>query len=333
MRTWKCWLALALAMPMLAAGAVQKPLQGVTELPVMVVTGVVPGPGLWKVSKGEHVLWVLGTSTPLPANIQWESRDVEDAVAGSAQVLLEPSIKVKADVNFLGKLFLLPSAYSARKNEHGAKLDDILPPDVYARWLVQKAKYLGDDRDIERWRPLFAAQELYKKALKANGLSRSGGVESQIKLLAGRHGVAEVDTDYPVLIEHPSQAIKAFKKAAPNDTTCFVRTLDALEKDLPAMTQRANAWATGDLQLLRELPDSERQDVCEEALAGAGFARILGLDDVPAKARAAWLATAEKALATNRQTFAVLPIDDLLDANGYLAGLAAQGYVIEAPQE
>ena len=43
-------------------------------LEAVVVTGVQPGPGLWKVSKGEHVLWILGTLSPLPNQMQWDSR-------------------------------------------------------------------------------------------------------------------------------------------------------------------------------------------------------------------------------------------------------------------
>jgi hypothetical protein len=31
------------------------------EMQEVVVTGEQPGPGLWQVSKGDHVLWVLGT--------------------------------------------------------------------------------------------------------------------------------------------------------------------------------------------------------------------------------------------------------------------------------
>lgn len=327
-----CVSAAPAQMPAAASTAARPSPQDVANLPVVVVSGVVPGPGLWKVSKDGHVLWVLGTLSPLPRAMQWQSREVEQAIAGSQQVLLAPAVKLKADVGFLGKLFLLPSAYGARKNDDGETLQQVLPPPVYARWQVLKQKYLGDDRSVERWRPLFAAQELYKKALKANGLSRSGGVEASVDELAKRRGVPELPTDYPVLIEHPRAAIKAFRQAAPRDTTCFIRTLDSVEHDMPAMTARANAWATGDLQALHELPDSDRRDACVAAITGAGFAQTLGLDDVPAKQRAVWLAAARKALAANAQTFALLPMDELLKPDGYLAALQAEGYQIDAPE-
>ena len=325
--------ARAATVPSAAASAAPS----VADLAAMVVTGVQPGPGLWKVSRkdplsGEHVLWVLGTLSPLPRGMQWQSREVEQVIGGSQQVLLPPSVKVKADVGFFGKMFLLPSAYGARKNDDGRTLQQMLPPPVYARWRVLKQKYLGDDRGIERWRPIFAAQELYRKAIKASELSRGGEVQASIDALAVRRGVPEVATSYQLLIEHPRAAIKAFKASAPHDTTCFIRTLDSIERDLPAMKARANAWATGDLQALRESPDSARHDACVTSLVNAGFAHSLGLDDVPAKQAAVWLAAARKALADNAQTFAVLPMEELLKADGYLAALRAEGYQVEAPE-
>lgn len=68
------------------------------------------------------------------------------------------------------------------------------------------------------------------------------------------------------------------------------------------------------------------------AVTDAGFARALGLDDVPEKQRAVWLAAAIKALQTHAQTFAVLPMDELLRADGYLAALRERGYEVEAPE-
>ncbi|HEY0197505.1 MAG TPA: TraB/GumN family protein [Rhodanobacter sp.] len=305
----------------------------VTNLEVTTVSGVMPGPGLWKVSQGDHVLWILGTLSPLPQRMQWESRDLEDAISHSQQVLLSPTIKPKVDVGFFGKLFLLPSAYSARKNDNGATLQQVLPAPMYARWLVLKQKYIGRDNGIERWRPIFAAQQLYRKAIKANDLSNSGGVQANIDVLAKKYGVSETATTYEVVIEHPHDAIKTFKSSGIDDVGCFGRTLDSVEHDMPAITARANAWATGDLQALRTLPDSNRFGTCVTAITDADFARKLGFADAPQKLEALWLNAARLALSNNKQTFAMLPIDQLLSADGYLATLKAQGYQVEPPED
>ncbi|OOG48896.1 TraB/GumN family protein [Rhodanobacter sp. C06] len=342
MRPWTVPLCFVLAAPAVLAVPARLPPSAATttappvpsDVPLLspvVVSGVVPGPGLWKVSKGDHVLRVLGTLSPLPGHIQWESREVAQVLAQARQVLLEPKIKLKADVGFFGKLFLLPTAYGARKNPDGKTLDQVMDAPTYARWQALKRKYLGGDSGIERWRPLFAAQELYRKALKANGLSNDGGVSGAVAAMAKQDGVPETPVEYRVEIKQPREALKAFKAAAPSDLECFNRTLDSIEHDLPAMTARANAWATGDLEELRRLPDSHRRDACVTAITSAGFAHQLGLDDVPAQLEAVWLGAARKALADNASSFALLPMGELLSPTGYLSKLKAAGYTVEAP--
>lgn len=309
------------------------PPASITTLETVSVTGVLPGPGLWKVSRNGHVLWVLGVIPSLPAGMQWRSAEVERAIAGSREVIEPPKVKVKLDTNFFGKLFLLPSALGARKNPDGKTLEEVLPPEMYARWLLLKKRYVGNDDGIERWRPIFAALKLYREALKKSGLRSSGEVEDAVAGLAKQHGIAQVSSDYTLEIREPRQAIRAFEAAGPDGVACFGRTLDSIEHEIPAMRARANAWATGDIGTLRKLPDSRFRQVCTDAIAGAGFARQLGISDLPAKVEAHWLNLARGALKTFPQSFAVLPMHELMDADGALAVLKSQGYTVQSPEE
>ena len=142
-----------------------------TTLDTVLVTGEQPGPGLWKVSRGDHVMWILGAQYPLPKDMTWRSRDVEQAIAQSQAVIADATPKLK--LNFFHKLTLLPTVYSARKNDDGATLKEILPAELYERWLALKAKYIGHDNGVERLRPMVAANELYDKALAKSGLARN----------------------------------------------------------------------------------------------------------------------------------------------------------------
>lgn len=305
----------------------------ITTLETISVTGVLPGPGLWKVSRGGHVLWVLGVIPSLPAGMHWRSGEVEQAIAGSREVIESPGVKLKLDTNFFGKLFLLPSALGARKNPDGKALADVLPAPMYARWSALKRQYLGNDDGIERWRPIFAALKLYREALKKNGLRSSGEVEDAVVALARQHGIDPVSSDYTLTLREPRQAIRAFEAAGPDGVACFGRTLDSIEQDIPAMRARANAWATGDIDTLRKLPDNRFEQVCTDAITGAGFARQLGIADLPQTVQAHWLSLARGALATYPQSFAVLPMHDVMDAGGALAILRSQGYTVQSPEE
>jgi hypothetical protein len=67
------------ALSMLAAFSLraQEPGQHFQELENVLIVGEQPGPGLWKLSKGDHVMWVLSSYQPLPGDMIWRSRTVE----------------------------------------------------------------------------------------------------------------------------------------------------------------------------------------------------------------------------------------------------------------
>ncbi|WP_434031420.1 TraB/GumN family protein [[Pseudomonas] boreopolis] len=303
----------------------------IVDLDAMVVRGVQPGPGLWKVSKGEHVLWILGTVSPLPSDIEWKPDEVESAIAQSQQVLLSPALAFDADVGFFGRLALAPSALKAMKNEDDAELRDVLPPDLYARWQVQKQRYLGRDRGVERKRPMVAAGELYEAAAKKSGLGRKLLVGPVVERAAKAAGIKPTPTRLVLKIEDPRAAIKEFRAGGMDDVECFRSVLTAVERDLPTMVERANAWAMGDIEALRRLPREDPRGVCTRALSQSGFARGRGYGDLNEKLAQHWLALAEAALQKNGSTFALLPISELLAPQGYLARLQERGYVVEAP--
>lgn len=314
-----------------ANAATPAPGSSIATLQAITVTGVMPGPGLWRVSRGDHVLWILGVVPTLPGGMVWRSHQVAQTIMASQAVIEAPGVKLKIDTNWFGKLFLLPSVYRAQRNPDGKTLQDVLPPAMYARWKTAKQRYFGGERGIERYRPILAATKLLKKALKTNNLRGNGEVTDTVAALAKQHGVQIVRPETTLEIKEPRQAVKAFAASGPDGIACLGLVLDVVEHELPNFRARANAWATGDIDTLRKVPESAYREACQSAITGAGFAKSLGIDNLPARVEAAWLAAADATLVANAQSFAVLPMHDLLDPHGYLAALQARGYAVEAP--
>lgn len=304
---------------------------GTQDLDAIVVTGRQPGPGLWKVRKGDHVLWILGVEGPLPKHMEWDSANVERKIAASQEVLATPSATLDADVGFFRGLTLLPSLLRVRKNPDGKLLRDMVPPAQYARWEVLKARYIGSDRDVEEWRPLFAALHLYQKAIGRIGLTEDSVVNNVVRKAAKRSGVPVTDPKVTVKIADPKNALKTFAGESLDDTACFAKTMERIEVDLGAMVERANAWAQGDTETLRAKQGPSQWRACTEAMTSNAAARRLGFADIEARVQTAWMAAAEKALDRNASTFAMLPTSQLFSDDGYLAKLAAKGYAIEEP--
>ena len=303
----------------------------IRDLEPLVVSGIQPGPGLWKVRKGDHTLWVLGTVSPLPRRMEWESREVEQAIAQSQELIEPPAVRIDTKLGFFGTLALAPKAFSARKNPDGQTLQQVVPPEMYARWLVLKRKYMGRDAGVENYRPILAAMELYKEAIEDVGLKQGGVVWPVVEKLAKRHKVPRTETMVTVMIEDPKVALKEFRGARLADLDCFGKTLDRLESDLGTMRERANAWAVGDLESLKALPYTDQNEACLRAAAESDVLRRR-TGDIEGQVAARWLGAAEAALAKNQTTFSVLPMRELTRPDGFLARLKAKGYAVEEPR-
>jgi hypothetical protein len=331
-----CCLSLFVASFSFAADAADTPLPEPTSAPrtleTTVVTGAQPGLGLWKVSKGDHVLWILGSVSPLPKKMEWLSDNVEATIADSQAVLLAPTANITVKGGVFRGVFLLPAAMKARNNPDDALLKDVVPADLYERWLPLKQRYLGNDKGVEKRRPIFAALRLYERGVERSGLSFKDVVTPVVKKAARRHDVPVSRPDVQIVIDEPRDALRDFAKVSLTDIDCFRRTLDRIEDDIEKMRARGNAWAIGDVEALGDPSATEQFQACYDAIANAGVAQEHGLGDIRQRVTAVWMEAAEAALEKNRSTFAVLPLSLVLNPDGYVTRLRERGYTVEPPQ-
>lgn len=324
-------LSLAISGSVLAQDGAAAPLPPIRDEAAVVVTGTLPGPGMWKVSRDGHVMHVLGTVSPLPERMEWISRDLEQVLAQAGEVVLSPSYTLDTDAGFFGKLALLPSLIGVRKNPGDARLREVVPAESYARWLALKQRYLGRDGGVEKMRPIFAANELYRAAIRDSGLSSRSVVWPVVDAAIKERGIKRTNPQVKGTLRNPKAALKEFRAESLGDLACFDKMLLNLETDVGRMVERANAWAVGDVDALRALPLGDQYQACQDALMQAAVARKNGLGNVEAEVRQAWLTAAEAAIANNAVSFAVLPMSELLKPDGYLTALQAKGYAVEAP--
>ena len=306
---------------------------GDTVLDTVVVSGTQPGPGLWRVSREGREFWILGTLAPLPRRMQWAADEVEATIARSGEVVLPPTADLDWKGGALRGVFLIPAALGARNNPDDQTLAEVLPAADYARWTPLKARYIGRSHAVEKRRPLFAAWKLYEEALDSVGLSVRVPVSKVVERAAKRHDVPLTRPEVRIVLDKPGATLKDFARTPLDDLECFRRTLSQVESDLGTLQQRANAWAVGDLELLRSMPFTDATRACLDAVFDTGFAQRSGMDDLEARLRAQWLQAVEAALARHATSFGMLPITLLLRDDGWLAELRERGYVVETPWE
>ncbi|WP_313455926.1 TraB/GumN family protein [Stenotrophomonas sp.] len=325
-------LAWAVSGPLVAQEPAAPPVGEVVDLAPVVVSGVQPGPGLWQVTAPNgHRLWILGTVTPLPKKIDWRADEVKAVIASADAVLSSPGWTVDADVGFFGRLTLIRPAMKAAHDPEGRRLEQILPADVYARWLRLKQPYLGRDRGVEKDRPLVAATRLYAAALDEVGLEQRSPVTKVLEKAYKARGLKPVETRVVIKVEDPRKALKEMQANALDDVQCLERTMDRVEHELPLLVERANAWSVGDVEALQRFSTTGPYDACVGAITRSEFGRRRGLADLDARAAQAWMRAAQKGLAEHDVLFATVPVYLLVSPDGYLERLKQAGYSVQAP--
>jgi uncharacterized protein YbaP (TraB family) len=293
-------------------------------LPELVVEGRHQGPRMWTVRRGDHVLWILGTVTPLPKKMVWQPDAVREVLTQSQEVVPAwPSYGIGANPFTALRVFI--QWRRLQKPPDRLPLKDTLPPELYARVTALEAKYDPRDRRLEELRPMLAAERLMTKVLDASGLALHNEVQAAVLALAREQGV-RVRQD-KLKVDDPVDVLKDVG-ATPlaGEIACLDAVVTRLESDLGPMQARARAWALGDVEALRRLPHADDRTACIAAVSTSERVRTL-----IARAQDDWLTVVEASLARNRGTLAVQSMDRLLGEHGALATLKAHGYAVEGP--
>ena len=297
-----------------------------TEAPLaeVVVEGRHEGPRMWTVRRGDHMLWILGTVTPLPKKMVWQPDAVRAVLQQSQEVVPAwPTYGIGANPFTALRVFI--QWRRMQKPADHLPLKQTLPPELYARVAALEARYDPHDQHLEELRPMLAAERLTTRVLDASGLALHNEVQKQVLTLAREQGVRirqdklKIDDPVDVLKDVGATPLSA-------EVACLDAVVTRLETDLGPMQARARAWALGDVDALRNLPHSDEKTACIAAVSTSERVRTL-----IARAQDDWLVVVEDSLAHNRGTLAVQSMDRLLGEHGALAVLKQRGYEVEGP--
>lgn len=328
--------------PMLSGGAVAQvepaPAQippaekrELTTLDTVVVSGVQPGPGMWYVTKGGHELWILGSFSPLPSGIDWDASTVNDILSKTQEVVWRPRFVLDMKAGLFRKLYLGYRFSKAQRNPDGKTLSDVLPPAIYDRWVAAKSAYMPRNREVERKRPLLAAEELFKAALESRGLVDRPVIWPKVESSIEEYGITSTTPTVKVLVADPTAALREAQGLALDDASCLEATLDAIDKDLPRMVSNANAWSTSNIDQIDLRQLRRRELACADAFSNNELSKKLGVPDINHAMNDEVMRTLEAALDRNETTVAILPLVDVLGDSGFVAKLRARGYIVEDP--
>jgi uncharacterized protein YbaP (TraB family) len=225
------------------------------------------------------------------------------------------------EIGIVRVLWLLITERSVLMLPGGRRLMDVMPPALHARFATQRAKFTNDADKWERYRPIIASAFLQQAAFHQVGLSTRLDLGAAVRTLADKHHV-RVEELKIAGVHDFLDALKTLPPATEN--ACVEASLTTIEKDLPRLVERAQAWATGNIERINSLHEPAEVDACRAALdAGTGASDLIAL------LRRTWLDRMEKYLNSGSGTVAVVNIDMLLEKGGLLDELRAKGYQID----
>jgi len=308
----------------------------------IIVSGKQPGPPLWKVINGEHVLWIFGLLSPVPKDMVWESQKVAAVIAQAQEYLavpsVEPNLPMRLMLNPVNVVRGIRLMKRLSRNPDDATLEEVLSPDLYQRFSALKSQYFPENERIELWRPLVAGETMTGLVQRKSGLTSNADVTKEIQRLVRRNRNikrTEIEVEQKIEGNYRTLAKRAetFMEELPPalELACFTAQLELMEQDLDGMKRRANAWAAGYVDELRSIHVPFEDTVCARIFIESAETEFRLAQSLQEQADAMWLEAVENALNTNQRTFAVLRMNDLLSDDGLFAKLRARGYEVIEP--
>ncbi|MEO8313894.1 MAG: TraB/GumN family protein [Pseudomonadota bacterium] len=302
------------------------------EFEEVLITGTQPGPPLWKVKSGNHVLWIMGEVTPLPKRLKWRSKQVERVLADAKEILLESGVPGVTRPQIEGATAPVTTNVTSRNERYlpnGQTLRDLLSPEGYVRFETVRARYAKGEKDAERFTPGRAAIVLFNNALRRLEFAQEFyPISKQVVAMANRRHIKVTGV-----------MTAQYEESDPSrpDSLLSICGLEAILVQLndggAGWKAQANAWAIGNIDRLKQFaflsgvirgrvpPTCAIEDkVDDQRFLAASVRRA-----------ATWLSAAERVLADNSSTMAVVEMMDLLAPDGLIASLRARGYEVVEP--
>ncbi|ESQ93749.1 hypothetical protein ABENE_05355 [Asticcacaulis benevestitus DSM 16100 = ATCC BAA-896] len=289
--------------------------QAWSDVTEVVVRAKVAGPAMWKLTRGQSSVWVLGTLAETPENLTWDTTRVKRLLKGAHYVIV-PGASRGGDI--AGKRWLKGSELPS-----GTYLYDLVPPAAYARFEKVVAHTSGLRASDYAYKiPMRAGMELFSDVLAANHIRRYD-IMRQVTALAANAGVA---SRIAYTVNADTLSDQWLKLDAGANRACFNTFLDGIDYNLTVLPGMAQAWAQGDVK-------TALSQYRESALLTCNLSTPEWGQQYDALFIGGMTTAIEEALKTPGKSLAVVPFSDLLRKDGVLDRLRAAGVVVTSPAQ
>jgi uncharacterized protein YbaP (TraB family) len=271
-----------------------------------------PGPAVWKVTRGDSQVIILGFIRPLPHMLQWDTGRITHALDG-AHALLIPAAPRLGVFDAMGLML----AANTLHNPGGRTLDKVLTPADYQTFLQATATAHTDPKHYARWKPVIAGAALIGDLRKAAGLSDAKPVSTVSTMAKAMH--VPVREMGHLKLAPLVKIITGMDDA--HGLACYRAEMRQFAWEASEARTAANAWAHGDVAGMRRTRAAVT--TCLEDLP-----RVQALTE---RGTADAVAAMDEALSRPSKSVALVEMQYLDRSNGLLDRLRAKGAVISVP--
>ncbi len=276
-----------------------------SDITEVVVKARIAGPVMWKLTKGDSTVWVLGVMDLKPDPLEWNSDHFRRVLKGAKSLILVEESTWEPTNSTLPKT---------------VRLKDVLTPKTYERL---EAKVMHEGFSIptyERYKPVWAGARLMADVIAEHGISTRFVPETMTEMAeeAGVPIQPLLRNDAPTLLDLYDTLDATGSEACLNDY------LDSIDYLLGVMPRVTYAWAHGDLKTVMRYHQQMAYTTCilRDKTTAARY---------PAYAVDNVVSAINTSLQTSGKSVVVWPLSDILRKGGVLDTIKTEGITISSP--
>lgn len=277
-----------------------------------------PGPAVWHLTRGNSEVWLLGLAGALPRDLDWNKQYLSELLDGARAILMPP----KADIALTDIAWFLIRHGGELSLPRGQSLEDGLPEDLRARFIVARDRVGGDASDYRTDIAIRAAMRLQQDLREKLDFSFREP-RTTIENLAYRKRIK----NDPVTRFEAMDAIREVLTLTPQQQrSCLAQAVEDVNWALGHADRSARAWAVGDIRTVKANYSEWRLGTCI-------MAAVQKFSDIDGRNVSEYVSAIDAALDKPGKTIVVINMGPLLRKNGVLERLTAKHITIEAPAE
>ena len=277
-----------------------------------------PGPAVWHLTRGNSEVWLLGLAGALPKDLDWNKQYLSELLDGARAILMPP----KADIALTDIAWFLIRHGGELSLPRGQSLEDGLPEDLRARFIVARDRVGGDASDYRTDIAIRAAMRLQQDLREKLDFSFREP-RTTIENLAYRKRIK----NDPVTRFEAMDAIREVLTLTPQQQrSCLAQAVEDVNWALGHADRSARAWAVGDIRTVKANYSEWRLGTCI-------MAAVQKFSDIDGRNVSEYVSAIDAALDKPGKTIVVINMGPLLRKNGVLERLTAKHITIEAPAE